>query len=219
MKSEKCMQKFILISLIILSARIGVAQISAVTSKGDEVVLYDNGTWKYVSDPDTLAKEIPISNTRYTKKNTSSFEVKSTVTPNVSVFINPKVWSFEKSKEGHAREYTFQLKGKDAYGMLITERIGIPIEALKNLALKNAKKAAPDIKLIKEEYRFVNSVKVLFLQMNGTIQGVEFSYCGYYYSSRSSSVQFITYTARNLLNEYKASLDDLLNGLSVVEEK
>ncbi len=211
------MQKLIFISALLLT-RICTAQISAVTSKGEEVVLYDNGTWKYVASYDSTTREIETNNTKYTKGASATFEVKSTVLPNLSVFINPKVWGFEKSTDGHAREYTFQLKTNDAYGMLLTERIGIPLESLKNLALKNAKKEAPDIKLIREEYRFVNGVKVLFMQLNGTIQGIKFSYYGYYYSSRTSSVQFLTYTAQNLLKEYQPYFDELLSGLVIAEE-
>jgi hypothetical protein len=194
------------------------AQISAVTSTGEEVVLYNNGTWKYISKNDS-AKEITLSSSKFSKSSQSTFQVKSNILKNVSIYINSKTWSFEKLEENNAREYQFQLKGKDAYGMLITERIGIPIEALRESALKNAKNAAPDIELVKEEFRMVNGVKVLFMQMNGTLQGISFSYYGYYYSSRSGSMQLITYTSENLLNEYKQSLEELLNGLSIIEEK
>ncbi len=194
------------------------AQVSAITSNGEEVILYANGTWKYVSKNDSV-KEISLNSTKFSKNNQSTFQVKSNVLTNTSIYINPKTWSFKKPGDGSAREYTFQLKEKDAYGMLITERIGIPIESLKDLALKNARKAAPDLQVVKEEFRMVNGVKVLFMQMNGTLQGISFSYYGYYYSSRSGSMQLLTYTSENLLNEYKTNLEELLNGLVVIEEK
>jgi hypothetical protein len=89
------------------------------------------------------------------------------------------------------------------------------LENLKKLAIKNAKNAAPDLRVVKEEYRIVNGVKVLFMQMNGTIQGIQFSYYGYYYSFKGGSIQFLTYTAQNLLDEFRPSFESLLNGLVI----
>lgn len=189
------------------------SQISAVTSKGDEVILYDNGTWKYASKPDS-EKEIAVNPTKFVKDPQSTFQVTSNVIPEASIYVNPKVWSFQKAESG-AREYTFQLKEKDAYGMLIPERIEIPLENLKKIAIQNAKNAAPDISVVKEEYRTVNGIKVLLMQMNGTIQGIQFSYYGYYYSFKGGSVQFLTYTSQNLFTEYLPHFESLLNGLVI----
>lgn len=205
-----------IIILFFFISKIGFSQISAVTSNGDEVILFENGTWKYASKIDS-SKEIPTSSAKFEKDSRSTFQVKSNVIPGLNIYINPKVWGFEKSEDGHAREYKFQLKEKDAYGMLITERMDFPLESLRAAALSNAKKAAPDIKIIQQEYRIVNGIKVLFMRMDGTISGMQFSYYGYYYSSKSGSVQFITYTSKSLLAEYRTDLESLLNGLVVKE--
>lgn len=97
--------------------------------------------------------------------------------------------------------------------MLISEKIQIPIETLKGIAYENAKNAAPDIKIIKEEYRTVNSIKVLMMQMSGTIQGIKFIYFGYYYSNTNGTIQFITYTSENLFKTYFDDIELFLNGL------
>jgi len=193
-----------------------LGQIRAVTGTGDEVILYNNGTWKYASKLDSV-REVPINPKKFTKGIGSTFQVKSNVMASVSIFINPKVWSFEKVEGGAASEYKFLLKEKSAYGMMISEKISIPLETLKSIALQNAKKAAPDIKLAKEEYRMVNGVKILFMQMDGTIQGVTFSYYGYYYSSKSGALQLITYTSQDLLASYQTDLETFLNGLVIAE--
>jgi hypothetical protein len=205
-----------IIILFFLISKIGFSQISAVTSNGDEVILYKNGTWKYASKNDS-SKEIPMSSVKFEKDSKSTFQVKSNVIPSISIYINPKIWSFEKPEDSHSKEYKFQLKGKEAYGMLITERVELPLETLREAALTNAKSAAPDIEIIEQEYRVVNGTKVLFMRMDGTISGMEFSYYGYYYSSKSGSVQFITYTFKNLLTEFRADLESILNGLVVKE--
>ncbi len=188
-----------------------LSQINAVTGKGDEVILYEDGTWKYSNKSSSEKKEIATNETRFTKSKESTFELKSNVV-NAVIYLNPRVWSFKKEEEGTAIEYRFQLKDKDAYAMLLVERIEVPLEALSRIAFENAKKASPDIEIVKEEYRTVNDRRVLFMQMNGTIQGIKFSYFGYYYSSKNSTIQFISYTSQNLIDEYRKNLDELLNG-------
>ena len=96
---------------------------------------------------------------------------------------------------------------------MITEGIEIPLLSLRDIAIENARRAAPDLEIKKEEYRTVNGVKVLCLQMNATIRGIPFSYLNYYYSSKSGSIQLLTYTSANLFNGYRSRMEMLLNGL------
>ena len=51
--------------------------------------------------------------------------------------------------------------------------------------------------------------------MDGTIQGIKFSYFGYYYSDKSGSTQLLAYTASNLADKYKIEIENFLNGLSI----
>ncbi|NBX26862.1 MAG: hypothetical protein EBR55_01210, partial [Chitinophagia bacterium] len=131
----------------------------------------------------------------------------------IGFWLNSKIWSFKKATNNSEAEYELQLKDGDLYGMVISEKIQIPIETLKSIAIKNASEVAPDVKIMKEEYRIVNGIKVLLLQMNGTMQGISFSYLGYYYSNNSGTVQFVTYTSSNLLESYLPKIESLLNGI------
>ena len=101
--------------------------------------------------------------------------------------------------------------------MVISEKLEIPLESFKSIALENAKSVAPDIKIVKEEYRTVNGLKVLCLQMNGTMQGIKASYYGYYFSNTNGTVQFLTYTSQNLLDSYRPEIENLLNGLAEID--
>lgn len=209
------MKKWIGLLLFCGIGHAALAQISAITNKGDQVLLNADGTWKYVSKTEEAEYSIPESKVVYTKPKASEFKVNSNVVEGLGVYLNPKEWTFKKSETGEAAEYNFDLKDKDAYGMLISERIEIPIENLMNIAIDNARSAAPDIKVVSREYRMVNGLKVLCMQMDGTIQGIAFSYFGYYYSSPKGTVQFLTYTSSSLLKDYRAKMEELLNGLSV----
>lgn len=209
------MKKTIISFLLTLSILHASGQIKAVTSNGDEVILNSDGTWKYVNDSVQAASRIDTNRISFSKNAIATFLVKSNKV-NCGIYLNPKKWAFTKSSADEASEYEFTLKGKDAYAMLITEKIEVPIETLNVIAIENAKEAAPDIKIVKQEYRKVNNNMILLIQMDGTIQGIKFTYLGYYFSSSKGTLQLITYTATNLVNEYKNDLEELLNGLVTI---
>lgn len=212
------MKKLILISLLFLLSNLSIkSQILAITGTGDQVYLYDDGTWKYVSDVAETDdnKNFKINSSPFTKAIDADFQVKSKII-DVKIWINSKKWSFSRpSDETSSAEYDFKLKGEDAYAMLITERIEVPLKNLKQIALQNATNVAPDIKIVFEEIRKVNKKEVLCLQMEGTIQGIKFVYFGYYYSDEDGTLQLITYTSNNLFKKYKTDLEAFLNGLVI----
>lgn len=203
--------------LLVIIFAPAVGQINAVTDTGDEVLLYEDGTWEYVDGAEVEETEIPTNETPFEKDKKSTFLIKSKKL-NIGLWINPKEWSFEKGAEDDASEFKFVKKGEDLYGMLITEKIEVPLSTLKTIALENAKGVAPDTKVVHEEYRMVNGVKVLHMQLTGTLQGIRFTYLGYYYSSAEGSIQLVSYTADNLVQTYKKDIEILLNGLVVLEE-
>lgn len=209
------MRGLIFIVFMFLSVQAINAQISAITGNGDEVVLYDDGTWRYVSDSLNENSAILINETEFFKNKASTFLVKSNKV-NVGIWMNPKIWSFTKGSDDEAAEFHFQMKGEDLYGMLISEKTQIPVETLKGIAIQNARDAAPDTRVIREEYRSVNGTQVLMMQMKGTIQGIRFIYYGYYYSDDSGTIQFLAYTSESLFKDYLDEMEAYLNGLVIL---
>lgn len=188
------------------------SQIKAVTENGDEVMLSSDGTWVFINKNDSVTTNIKKNETKFVKSPKASFFVKSSRL-NAGVNLNPKEWKFKKQDED--AEYFFQHKELDLYGMLITESIQISIENLKDIALENAQKVAPDAKISQIEYRTVNGTEVLLLQIDGTIKGTKFTYYGYYFSNESGTVQFVSYTGSNLFKKHQAELELFLNGFTV----
>jgi len=205
------MKKIVLVLISLIFVNVIQAQIKAVTETGEEVTLYEDGSWKYLNEDQLTEKEIPTNTINFKKEKESNFLLKSKKL-NVGFWLNPKIWSFEKSTDNSPAEYNLSLKGGDLYGMIISEKVEIPIETLKSIAVKNAMEAAIDTKIIKEEYRIVNGVKVLLLQMNATMKGIKVTYYGYYFSNPNGTVQFVTYTSKNLFENYKPKIETLLNG-------
>jgi hypothetical protein len=205
--------KFSLTCALIVFAISANAQKTALTEQGETVILYPDGTWKFRKSDENASGEIPLNAKRIFKPEDATFQVKSKSVQGAAVWISPKLWSFENGKGEDAAEYEFTLRNEDAYGMMIAEGIEIPILSLRDIAVENARNAAPDLEIIEEEYRMVNGIKVLSIQMNGTIRGSPFSYLNYYYSSKSGSIQLLTYTSSNLFSNYRSRMEKLLNGL------
>lgn len=202
------------IMAIVFSAN---AQKKAVTENGEEVLLYKDGTWKY-SEPseEEEKKEIPTNTKKYDKPDGASFLLKSNKAK-VGFWIDSKKWTFKKAENNKDAEYELQFKKGDLYAMIISEKVEIQLESLRDIAVDNGKSVAPDLEVVKEEYRTVNGQKVLCIKMNGSMQGIKIAYFGYYYSNSEGTVQFVTYTSQNLANEYEEVAENLLNGITKID--
>ena len=187
------------------------AQIKAVTEEGDEVMLHADGTWAYVEADVAEIVALPTNPNTFTKSSNSTFLLKSK-TLGVGVYLNPKKWKFNKPENNDDAEFEFEMKGEDAYGLIITERMSIPIENLKQLAYENAKSVSSDLRIVEQEYRIVNGVKVIYMVMAAKVHGIDIYYLGYYYSSPEGSVQFLCYTGAGLVQQYEDAITELLNG-------
>ena len=197
--------KVALVLLVALSAPTQ-AQVRATTSDGRVVVLYSDGTWK----PDQLsAVAKPLVSTRPAKA-TEKLDI---LRGKATVYYDPAAWQITKSDDPN--RITLAHANGDGYAMLIAERLEMSMDALRRMALKNAQAAAPNASIIGERNRLVNGKNVLELEIRGTLDGVDFAYLGYYYSSTAGTIQFITYTSSNLIAEYRPTFQELLNGLVV----
>lgn len=192
------------------------AQKKAVTETGDAVFLYPDGTWKYVKSENNI-DTIKTNLTKFNKSADATFLLKSKNGIN-GFWLNPKKWTFGKSISNSQAEFEFSLKGESLQGIVLIEPTEIPLESFKSIAIENAKVSIPDIHIIHQEYRIVNGLKILFLQLEGTTSGMKIIYSCYYYSGSNTSIQFLTYTYQNVFNKYSKVAEDLLNGIVELED-
>lgn len=208
------MKKLLITVLLLLIAIASYAGQKAISDTGKQVILNDDGTWAYVDRVQNPVQKIETNPMKFEKPQDATFLIKS-IRNNSAYWINPTKWVFRKTEESAAIEYKFQLKGKDLYGMAITEGIEIPVETLTDVALSNAQNAAPDSKVIRQEYRIVNGQKVIYMEINGTIKGINFIYLGYYCSNSAGTTQWVAYTSANAVDKYKSEIMELLNGFTL----
>ncbi len=185
------------------------AQTRARTETGKEVILYPDGTWKYVTEPTVR----PFPKVSYIKPPSATKFIK-TERGNFGVWYDESKWKKAGKPDAEGKVH-FQLIGEDGYVMVIAEGIEMPITTLKEVVLENAQKAAEDAKIILEEKRVVNGREILCLRINGTLKQIPFAYYGYYYGGKEGTIQVITYTSQNLLKKYEQVFTEFLNGLVI----
>ncbi len=200
---------FLLTAVLLLPALIHAQDIRATTEDGRTVILKKDGTWQYQekTKPTTATGGFNKSS-----KATSTYRARG---GKFSVWFDPTKWSQGKSDD--PSKTTFQFTDGDLYGMIIAERMEIRLDALKEVALTNAKAVAPDTRITFEEMRTVNGRSILCMKMEGTIQTIRFVYYGYYSAGPSGTVQLLTYTSKNLSAEMEPEMTEFLNGLTIAD--
>ncbi|MCB0527610.1 MAG: hypothetical protein H6565_11365 [Lewinellaceae bacterium] len=200
------------------------AQMEAITTEGDTVLLYDDGTWEYLNsdkeDPMGLPAidSLPLNPHQYKKSATAKASAKDE--NNIcEVWYNDKVWNRQPpGRLNSESSLAFSNKKGSCYAILISEPIELGLSTLRMAAITNARNAAPDMKLTVQEKRVVNGHEVLCMEMQGSIGGAVFHYLSYYYSNEKGSLQLITYTTQSLFEEMRPTLEEFLNGLVITED-
>ncbi|MFN5691342.1 MAG: hypothetical protein ACK46Z_02465, partial [Bacteroidota bacterium] len=124
--------KLIFLFLLFVSIQ-SSAQIKALTDDGREVILYKNGTWKFLNADQAKQDSIRVGGKTYTKTPSQTFLVKSKVA-DVGIYINPQDWKFKLGTSSGENEYSFNFKNDLAFAFLITEKLQFDYEALRNVA-------------------------------------------------------------------------------------
>jgi len=201
--------------VLILIASAAHAEQKAITDTGEEIVIYEDGTWKYLNEA-TAATDIALETNpeTFTKSATASFLVKSKKN-RAAFWLDTNKWQFKPAAKNDEAEYELTLKGEDLYGLFLTEKMEIPMETLTEIALENAKAVAPDIHITRREFRIVNGRKVIYMEMSGSMKGMKITYLGCYHSDASGTTQFLAYTGTNLVGKYRKEIKELLNGFDL----
>lgn len=209
------MKGVIVVSLLalLLPAPVIAQTIHATTREGMAVLLHPDGRWEFADQQqahESVAAEAgthsrPDSSTKLVKGKRGSF----------GIWLDAKKWRVKRDPANADAMFELTHANGDGYALVIAERIAMPLETLRKVAIDNANAAAEDVEVVHEEKRTVNGTEILLMQINGTIQSIPFTYYSYYYTGKGGSIQFITYTGSDLFAEYKADFEDLLNGFEV----
>ena len=110
----------------------------------------------------------------------------------VKIFFDAKTWEYKRINPAKAREYEFWTKWGNGIAINTTEERQVKLDQLHLIAASNAIKMVPDIRVTSEEIRKVNDSDVLATNFEGTINGTQHAFFGYYYSGSVGTVQFLS---------------------------
>ena len=163
---------------VLLQSLTFIAQQRALTEDGKEVVLFDNGTWKFVNESDAKVLETIVTNNNvFEKTKTASFLMKSKKM-DVGVYFDPKKWKLATQNISPHVEYFFaERNSNDGYfGFMITEKVQIAtLKNLKDLIIENVNRNVDYFRLKESEYRTVNGMKVLYIRYAANKKGMNSS--------------------------------------------
>lgn len=131
------------------------------------------------------------------------------------IWVNDNTWVVSTDKLNKSSDMEFEHIDGDAYVIVIHEDTKLTWEQIREVALQNARSAAINAGIVFEERRIVNGNEILCLRINGTIDMVPFTYFGYYYVGRIGIIQMITFTNKNLFDEYEDDFENFLDGLDI----
>jgi hypothetical protein len=206
------LNKMIILVLVMMLYPISISALSqdikAKTEDGMEVILLPDGTWEYVrnEEPQSLLSRIKTQQSKTLLKGKRG---------TYGIWIDENKWRMSEVTFDPEAEFNFVHTAGNGYAMVIDKIVYMPFEQLKNVALENIKKVAPDVKITFEEKRSINGNEVLSLKMEGTIQSIPSVFLGYYYAGEAGTIQIITYAAKNLIDAFEVDFIEFLGGFEV----
>jgi hypothetical protein len=135
---------------------------------------------------------------------------------NFAMWIDESQWKQGKSND--VGTLTFTSTDGDLYARVISERIGLPTDTLKDVVLSNLRDKDQNGTIVLEEKRIINGKQVLVLQMDMTVSNVPFRFFGYCYGGTSGTIQVWTYTAQSIFDKTTEASTQFLNGLEISDE-
>lgn len=207
---------------VLLQSLTFIAQQRALTEDGKEVVLFDNGTWKFVNESDAKVLETIVTNNNvFEKPKTASFLIKSKKV-DVGVYFDPKKWKLATQNISPHVEYFFaERNSSDGYfGFMITEKVQIAtLKNLKDLIIENVNRNVDYFRLKESEYRTVNGMKVLYIRYAANTKGMDFEYAGNYSINSDGYAGVVGFASQKVFEQSFGAVQELINGISVTPKE
>ena len=142
-----------------------------------------------------------------------SFSTLNLLQNRMAVRYDSSEWNMQASSEPGV--YQLQHSTGDLYVRVIEERIQLPLEVMPEVALANAREVDPNVTAIRQGSRVVNGVRMLFMEYEAIVGRVPFVFVAHFFSDTSGTVQIIAWTGRNLLAEYRDTIERFVSGFEV----
>ena len=214
------MKKYFTLFIIGFSVSIN-CQIKGITEEGKDVVLFENGTWRFVNESDNETLETIKTNPNiFTKDVEATFLMRSKKL-DVGIFYNPKKWKLANRNPTKIIEYIFTDAKfpEEGVAIMMSEKVPIPtLKNLKDIIISSVQKNVDYFRLKESEYRTVNGLKVLCLRYIANTKGIDFEYLGYYQILESGYSGIATFSMMKDFERFQPQFEEFLNGFSAVKK-
>jgi len=180
--------------------------INATTEDGENVTLYPDGKWEYTPEIKRIINPKKFLVPPQSKEMVTGKEIKYTI------YYDATKWKPMEKSLSEIAEYSLDYKNGKAYSMVVAENESVPLEDLRDVVLNNVREASGGAKVIAEEERNVNGLKMIMMTVKAKIEGMNFVYVYYIYSNDKTAFQVVTFTSEESFPEYKNDLENFLNG-------
>lgn len=212
---------------LLLAYQNSIAQITAITLKGDTIYAYNDGTWSYemkdfsdgfTDEFDYLNAEFKVDtiDQKFTFPKSAEKEIDSEL-DFFKVKYNANDWKRVPAGQlNDEAEIAFTSKSSDIFCIIISEEIELGTENIAKIAINMMEEnTGSDVEVRKQELRNVNGKDVLHVVCDLSLSGIKMTFDSYYYSCEAGTVQFSTWTGVNLHKRHEATIEGLLNGLII----
>jgi hypothetical protein len=184
------------------------SQITAITEDGKAVMLFSNGSWRYLNDSVMVSGLMPIS------LNTppGATEKIKNIGGDFEIWFNPRQWKILPESLYENAEYSFEHIDGELIALVIAEKIQVPLQKMKAAAVENFNKTATEYKITEEQNIQVNGTDGLLLKIDALVDGVPFAYLNAYFSTAQGTFQVMSFTGYNLFDRYRKDMTDLISG-------
>ena len=131
------------------------------------------------------------------------------------IWYNPAVWQPAPATADGRVE--FRQNSGQAVIVVIPEGTPLPLVALRTAAVENARRSAPDARVVAEQTRRIGNRDVLLLQVNATLTAgnLPVTYYGHYFGDPRGSIQVVGAVAQADFERLRPQIQDFLDGLDL----
>lgn len=127
-------------------------------------------------------------------------------------------WKFKKSNTNKPWEFLLRNKSDDSYMFFYTESSSnTKLVDFNKSVYSNAESFMTDIELVKSEYRNVNNLKILSVQIRGKIKGKKMEMINYFYIDNLVFLQLCLMSKQSYFKSSQKDYEKLLNGLVLIK--
>ena len=98
-----------------------------------------------------------------------------------------------------------------------SERLQISVEKIVERELAELKNVDPMVKVTQQGSRSVKGLNMAFREIEATVSDIPVTYYIHYYSDTSGYIEFIGWTYRQLFQEHRSAMEEVLEGFEVTD--